>query len=104
MVARPLTVGGLVLLLGGIIWGFIPVHSDGPCGSLFRAEGEQSKQEPGLTPGSVTITSVDPSPTCDSERNRDRDPVFFLIVTGTAAVASGISAGRSRNSGESRSA
>ncbi|MFF0415326.1 hypothetical protein ACFYUY_33435 [Kitasatospora sp. NPDC004745] len=84
-----LTVMGAVLLLGGLLWGAMPVEAKGgDCGSLWS----HSRIHTIMTRGedSMTITSTPEPVECPDAREHRNVLVILVIIVGAAALAAGV--------------
>ncbi|CAM5573400.1 putative protein OS=Kitasatospora aureofaciens OX=1894 GN=GCM10010502_56710 PE=4 SV=1 [Kitasatospora aureofaciens] len=84
-----LTVMGAVLLLGGLLWGGMPVEAKGgDCGSLWshsRIHTTMTRDENGMT-----ITSTPEPVECPDAREHRNVLVILVIIMGAAALAAGV--------------
>ncbi|MFE6869514.1 hypothetical protein ACFVFS_23540 [Kitasatospora sp. NPDC057692] len=77
---------GLILFVGGVLWGFTPIGSSvGECGSAFVAAGAQTEHP---SPDTYTYT---PEPAeCATVRDDHRTPVFLVIIAGLTVLGGGL--------------
>lgn len=87
--AKMLATAGLIFVVGALIWGFTPVMENGPCGSLFVAQGDE--RDATAYTGWIEVPS-----TCAATRQAERAPVFLLFIVGTAMLGAAQAGNRRR--------
>ncbi|MBP0451160.1 hypothetical protein J5Y04_16660 [Kitasatospora sp. RG8] len=77
---------GLILLTGGIVWGFTAIESSvGECGSVFAPAGPRVGH-----PDPDTYTYTPEPAECATIRDDHRPLVFLVIIAGLTVLGGGL--------------